>query len=175
MPIVAVNGSPSSGSSTGALAQAALDVAGEGMLVNVSDLDADALLLRAEHDSVRDAIAAIVDATIVVLATPVYRATFSGLLKVLLDQLPPDALHDTAVVLAANANSGAHYLALDTGGRAMVANLGGWTVPTVVYATPAGFVDKVPTAETVAAIRTALGEAATLAAALRQPGSGRLG
>jgi FMN reductase len=165
--VVAVNGSPSSTSSTAALANAALDVAGGGVLVNVADLDADALLLRGEHASVRDALHAISGASILVLATPVYRATFSGLLKLVLDQLPPDGLRGIPVVLIATAGSDLHFLALDTGGRAVVASLGGWTVPTVVYATPASFVDRVPTEETVGVLRSALAEAVSLRAAIR--------
>jgi len=165
MSIVAVNGSPSSTSSTSALTRAALDVAG-GALINVGDLDANALLLRGEHASVRDALSEIENATVLVLATPVYRATYSGLLKLLLDQLRPNALSGTAVVLAATAGSDLHYLSLDTGFRAVVASLGGWTVPTVVYATPASFVDKVPTASTIGTMRRALDEATTLSAAL---------
>jgi hypothetical protein len=43
--------------------------------------------------------------------------------------------------LVATAASPAHYLALDTGFRAVVASLEGWSVPTVVYATPADFDD----------------------------------
>jgi FMN reductase len=162
MTVVAVNGSPSSTSSTSALARAALDLAGSGSLINVGDLDADALLLRGDHESVRDALDEIAGATTLVLATPVYRATFSGLLKLVLDQLPPDALRGVAVVLAATAGSDLHFLSLDTGGRAVVASLGGWTVPTVVYVTPGGFVDKVPTAETQATLRRALDEASRI-------------
>jgi FMN reductase len=100
------------------LARAALDLAGGGSLVNVGDLDADALLLRGEHPSMRSALDAIANATTLVLATPVYRATFSGLLKLVLDQLPPDALRGVPVVLAATAGSDLHFLALDTGCRA---------------------------------------------------------
>ena len=166
MTVVAVNGSPSSTSSTSALARAALEVAGGGVLVNVGDLDADALLLRGEHSSVRDALAAIADATVLVLATPVYRATFSGLLKLVLDQLPPDSLRGVPVVLAATAGSDLHFLSLDTGCRAVVASLGGWTVPTVVYANPTAFVDKVPTEATLALLTRAVDEARLLAASL---------
>ncbi|MGZ4689592.1 MAG: hypothetical protein ACXWAY_08185, partial [Acidimicrobiia bacterium] len=59
MSVVAVNGSPSDISKTHALAAAAIDLAGGGQLINVGDLDADALLLRAKHPSVDDAVAAM--------------------------------------------------------------------------------------------------------------------
>jgi FMN reductase len=162
--VVAVNGSPSTTSKTHALAAAALELAGGGTLVNVSDLDADALLLRRQHESVGAAIDALVSAEVLVLVTPVYRATYSGLLKVVLDQLPTDALRGTAVVLAATAGSGAHYLALDTGLRAAVASLAGWSVPTVAYATGDDFdADGNPGARILDALRQGVEEARTVA------------
>jgi FMN reductase len=159
MSLVAVNGSPSDTSKTHALTVAAARL-GQGSVIDVSSLDANALVLRGEHPSVRDALAAISAATTLVLITPVYRATYSGLLKLVLDQLPPECLHNTAVVLAANGNSPAHFLSLDTGLRAVVASLGGWTVPTVVYATGADFgEDNEPNPELLGRLRAALAEA----------------
>jgi FMN reductase len=157
---VAVNGSPSTTSKTHALAAAALELVGGGTLVDVSSLDADALLLRGDDDSVRRALEAVGSADVLVLATPVYRATFSGLLKLVLDQLPTEALRGTAVVLVATAASPAHFLALDTGLRAVVASLAGWSVPTVVYATGEDFtVDNVPGDAILTDLRLALAEA----------------
>ena len=78
-------------------------------------------------------------ADVLVLVTPIYRATYSGLLKVLLDQLPAGALASKSCVLAATAGGPTHFLSLDTGMRALVASLDGWSVPTVVYATGADF------------------------------------
>ncbi len=43
------------------------------------------------------------------------------------------------MVLAATGASPAHFLSLDTGLRPVVASLGGWSVPTVVYATGEDF------------------------------------
>jgi FMN reductase len=102
-----------------------------------------------------------------VLATPVYRATYNGTLKAFLDRFPTDALVGTVVVLVATAASPAHFLSLDTGGRSVVASLGGWTVPTVVYATGADFEEGRPSAEVLGALRTALGQARALAGSLR--------
>ncbi len=98
-----------------------------------------------------------------VLVTPIYRATYSGLLKVLFDQFGPDALRGVPCILAATAGSPAHELALDTGFRSLVASLGGWSVPTVIYATPGDFdANKVPTQRVRELFRAALREAAAL-------------
>lgn len=49
----------------------------------------------------------------VLIATPVYKASFSGVLKSILDLLPQDALADKIVLPFACAGSMAHLLALD--------------------------------------------------------------
>ena len=69
-----------------------------------------------------------------------------------------------AVVLVATAAVPEHYLSLDTSGRALVASLEGWTVPTVVYATSGEIVDgKVSDAVRERLVK-ALDEAALVAA-----------
>ena len=139
--LVAVNGSPSSTSKTHALATLAIELAGGGTIIDVGALDGDALLLRGEHESVRSALDAMTAARPLVLVTPVYRATYSGLLKLLLDQLSPETFAGTPVVLATTGGSPAHFLSIDTGVRTVVTSLGGWSVPTPVYATGADFDD----------------------------------
>ena len=134
MGLVAVNGSPSDTSKTHAVATAAVELAGGGSVINVGDLDADALVLRGRHASVSDALEQVAAAQPLVLVTPVYRATYSGLLKLILDQLPTEAFDGKAVILAATGASPAHFLSIDTGFRSLVASLGGWSVPTVIYA-----------------------------------------
>ena len=103
---------------------------------------------------------AIDAASILVLVTPIYRATYSGLLKVVFDQLPAGGLEGKAAVLAATAGGPAHYLALDTGMRSLVASLDGWTVPTITYATPADFDEqKIPSENVRVSLAEALAEA----------------
>ncbi len=158
--LVVVSSGDSAASKTRALANAAIEMGGGGRLVDLVDLPADALLGRRQDQAVDDAVAAASSADILVLATPVYRATFNGALKAFLDRFPTDALLRTAVILAATA-------ALDTGGRSVVASLGGWTVPTVVYATGADFVDGAPGPTLLANLEVALGQARSLATGLR--------
>jgi FMN reductase len=56
-------------------------------------------------------------------------------LKVLLDQLPQQALLGKACILTATGGSAHHSLVIDTGLRPLVASLDGWSVPTSLYAT----------------------------------------
>lgn len=164
--LVAVSSGDSATSKTRALAVAALEVGGGGRLIDLIDLPADALLGRRQDDAVDDAVAVAASASVLVLATPIYRATFNGSLKAFLDRFEANALARTAVVLAATAGGPAHFLSLDTGGRSVVASLGGWTVPTVVYATSADFTDGQPSSAAVDALRTALAQARALGDAI---------
>lgn len=75
----------------------------------------------------------------VVLASPVHHASYSGLLKLALDEVPGDWLADTAVGLLA------HGSGPRTGGvvcehlRTVARALGGWVAPTQIAACPADF------------------------------------
>jgi FMN reductase len=139
MDLIAINASHSLASTTHHLAAAAVELHGSGRVVDLAALDPAALLGVGKDDHVQELLDAIPAAWGLVLVTPVYRATYSGLLKVVFDQLPQSALRGVPCVLAATAASPAHYLALDTGFRSLVASLDGWSVPTVAYATPADF------------------------------------
>ncbi len=171
MSLVAVSSGDSPTSKTRILAAAALERQGTGQLIDLIDLPADALLGRRQDDAVDRAVQAASDAAVLVLATPIYRATFNGSLKMFLDRFATDALARTVVVLVATAASPAHYLSLDTGGRSLVASLGGWTVPTVVYATGGDFVDGRASSRVLETLGRALDEAQLVAAAISRRGS----
>jgi FMN reductase len=141
MSLVVVHAGESASSRTRAVAVAALNAGGGGELIELSRLSADGLLGRSPDAEVDAAVAAASAASILVLASPVYRATVAGALKAFLDRFPTGGLAGVAVVLAATAAVPEHYLSLDTSGRALVASLEGWTVPTVVYATSGDVVD----------------------------------
>jgi FMN reductase len=163
MSLVVVHAGESASSRTRAVALAALEIGGGGELVELSQLPADGLLGRSADPGVEAAVAAASGASILVLASPVYRATVSGALKAFLDRFATGALAGTAVVLIATAAIPEHYLSLDTGGRALVASLDGWTVPTVVYATTADVVDGVVGDAVRDRLARALDEAALVA------------
>ncbi|MBO0743094.1 MAG: NAD(P)H-dependent oxidoreductase, partial [Hyphomicrobiaceae bacterium] len=70
----------------------------------------------------------------VVLATPIYKAAYSGLLKAFLDLLPQDGLHGKWIWPLATGGSPAHTLALDHSLRPVLDNLGAHQVVPSVYA-----------------------------------------
>jgi FMN reductase len=102
------------------------------------DLPADALLLAQAHDPVLQAAArAMQDARVVLVATPIYKAAYSGLLKTFLDLLPQDALRGKTVVPLATGGSPAHLLALDYALKPVLGALGARDIRDAVYATDA--------------------------------------
>ena len=168
MELLAVNASHSISSTTHNLAAAAVELHGSGRVTDLATLDPAGLLGIGNDDTVQALLAEMATAWALVLVTPIYRATYSGLLKVLFDQLPQAALRDVPCVLAATAASPAHYLAIDTGFRSLVASLDGWTVPTVAYATPSDFDEAKRPGD---AVRGRLDQALQEAALLRSGGA----
>ncbi len=137
--LLALNGSPSTNSKTHALGALGVELAGAGRVIDLSELDAEGLLGRRSAPDVVAALDEIRSARVVLVVTPVYRATYSGLLKVLFDQFEQNALANVVCILAATGGSTHHFLALDTGLRPLVASLAGISVPTAVYATGEDF------------------------------------
>ncbi len=71
-----------------------------------------------------------------ILATPIYKATFSGLFKSFIDLLDNDALLARPVILAATGGSARHALAVDMALRPLAGYLRALAVPTALYAAP---------------------------------------
>src|SRR5712691_5942977 len=87
LAVVGISGSPSPTSKSRVLVEYAL-----AQLVALAALPAEPLLGRGTAATVITALEAATRAGIIVAGTPVYRATYSGLLKVFFDLLPQDSL-----------------------------------------------------------------------------------
>ena len=83
----------------------------------------------------------IAAADAVLLASPVYRGSFTGALKNLLDLVPVEALRDKPVGIVAMGATLHHYLGVDWHLRAVLAWFGALTLPTSVYLESAHFKD----------------------------------
>ena len=127
-------------------------------------MPAEALLGRRVDREVAQAVQSVLDAGIVVVSTPIYRATYSGLLKVFFDLLPQDALARTVAIAIATGGGPGHLLAVDHGLRPLLASVGAVVVATGVYGTDAQFRAGVPEPALVERIERATLEAASLAA-----------
>lgn len=167
LTVVAVNGSPSHPSRSRALAARAVELLGGGRIIDLAELDPAALLALSSDAAVDEARDAIAAADIVVIATPVYRATYTALTKSIFDLLPPEGLERTVVIPIASGHGRDHRLAVDHGLRPLVASLEGWTTPTGVYATREDVDDEGAISETLGiALERAAREARFAAGAL---------
>jgi FMN reductase len=143
--VLAINGSIQAGGKTGALAAETV-AQGGGEVLDLATLDAEAMLGRRKDAGFDRAIELVAAAERLVIVTPIYRATYSGVLKAFFDLLPQAALRGSVSLLAGTGASPAHYLALDTGLRPLVASLEGWSAPSILYATGNDFdADGAPT------------------------------
>jgi FMN reductase len=129
MSILTLSGSPSAQSRSGlvlAHLRAALEAAGERTRhLDLRELPAGPLLAaRVDDAAIAAATHAVSEAQVVVLATPVYKAAYSGLLKAFLDLLPQTGLRDKIVLPIATGGSLAHALAIDYALRPVLSALG---------------------------------------------------
>ena len=118
MLVVTLGGSPSQRSRSGVLLEHAkrwLNQQGvEVVSYQVRDFPAEDLLhARFDSPKIIDLLQQIENADGLVIATPVYKASFSGALKTVLDLLPERALSHKVVLPIATGGSIAHMLAVD--------------------------------------------------------------
>ncbi|WP_428421329.1 NADPH-dependent FMN reductase [Methylibium sp.] len=143
--ILSLLGSPSARSRSGTLlAQLearlalALDDGHAVVRLALRELPAEALLRGDGSDrAIAGAVAAVRDARLLLIATPIYKAAYSGLLKTFLDLLPLDALRGKTIVPLATGGSSAHLLALDYALKPVLAALGARDIRDAVYASDA--------------------------------------
>ena len=142
MSTLLIAGSPSERSRSAALLDAvAQRLTVRGALVervHIRDLSPQALLLAdAHHRSISQALAQVAQARVLVVSTPVYKAAYSGVLKVFLDLLPQTALQGKTVLPLATGGSPHHMLALDYALRPVLQSLGAKHILPGIYATDA--------------------------------------
>jgi FMN reductase len=127
--IVTITGSPSEGSRTAQLAKdvgASLVARGFKVAsIDVRDLPAaDLVYARIQSEPISAALGLIERARGVVLCSPVYKASYSGVLKTFLDLLPQTGLAGKVALPLMTGGSIAHVLALDYAFRPVLAALG---------------------------------------------------
>ena len=108
-------------------------------LLDLNEVPAEALLGRRAKPALDAAFGQVADARIVLLGTPTYRATYSGLLKTFFDLLPREALAGKVVGAVATGAVPMHALMLDHGLRPLVASLGGLSAAGLLYVTDAEY------------------------------------
>ena len=142
MSALLLAGSPSQHSRSAALLDdVAQRLRGRGAQVDrihIRDLSPQALLLAdTGHPSISQAVAQVAAARVLVVSTPVYKAAYSGVLKVFLDLLAQTALQGKTVLPLATGGSPHHMLALDYALRPVLQSLGAKHILPGIYATDA--------------------------------------
>ncbi|HYN58895.1 MAG TPA: NADPH-dependent FMN reductase [Rubrivivax sp.] len=145
MQLVALSGSPSARSRSAwllQLAQTRLEaVVRQASTLTLRDLPAQPLLAAdAQHPAIQAALQSVAQADVVLVATPIYKAAYSGLLKTFLDLLPAEALRDKIVLPLATGGSSAHLLALDYALKPVLCALGARSILDGVFAADAQLV-----------------------------------
>ena len=127
--ILAISGSPSRSSHTALLVEHSIDrlsVTGfDASHLEVRRLPAEELLRgQAEAPELSRAVDAVALADGIIVATPVYKASYTGLLKTFLDLLPQSALAGKTVLPLVTGGTVAHLLAIDYALRPVLTALG---------------------------------------------------
>ena len=92
-------------------------------------------------DDTAKVVGVLAEADAVLLASPVYRASFTGALKNLLDLTPLETLRAKPIGIVAMGASPHHYLGVDWQLRGVLAWFGALVAPTSVYLESAHFKD----------------------------------
>lgn len=89
--------------------------------------------------SVQAAQQRLAQADLLVVGTPIYKASYTGLLKHFFDLLDPDSLRGKVAILAATGGSEHHALALEHQLRPLLSFFGVHTVPSSLYVRDTAF------------------------------------
>ena len=140
MTVLLIAGSPSAPSRSAVLLDAVAarlalrEVPAE--RIAIRELPPHALVLgEASHPALQQAADRLQRADAIVIATPVYKAAYSGVLKLFLDLLPQSALRGKTVLQLATGGSPHHMLALDYALRPVLQSLAARQILPGVYAT----------------------------------------
>ena len=136
--IVTISGSPSANSRSAAVLEYASEVF-RCRCLNVSNIDVrdfaadDLMFARFDSPAVKRSQELVQQAKAIVIATPVYKASYTGVLKAFLDLLPPNALRDKIVLPIATGGTLAHLLCIDYALKPVLGALGAQHVFQGIY------------------------------------------
>ena len=110
--VVVISGHPRPGSRTLELAKAVGEQfasrRGDANFATVDVAELGPALLMPANGATGEALLEVQDATLLIVATPTYRGTYSGALKVLMDQLPANALAGVLAIPVVTAEVQSH-------------------------------------------------------------------
>jgi len=136
--ILIVSGSPASVSRTAAIASFISNILVEGgnevEQLSVRDIPAEALLhAQFNHPEIKKAQQLVERSDALIVVSPVYKASFPGILKSFFDLLPEKGLDGKKVLAIASGGSIAHLLTLEYAFKPLFSTLGAREIPQGVY------------------------------------------
>lgn len=142
LSMVRINGSPSAQSRTGVLVDAvgdaiarALPVEDHSVSLSLAGKDIMSGLTRSEISEDGERMLRLAErADLLIVGTPIFRASYTGLLKHFFDLVDIDAMRGRKVVLCATGGSAMHGLVLEHQLRPLMSFFSMLTVPTTLYA-----------------------------------------
>lgn len=145
--IVAISGGLNAPSKTEALLQTLVERLAKAIPIQVhfikfseiAPLLGGAIYRNQLPQQVQDDLATVENADALIVGTPVYRASFTGLFKHFFDFIEQNALIDVPVLLAASGGSERHALVLEHQLRPLFSFFQAQTLPIGVYATDRDF------------------------------------
>jgi FMN reductase len=123
------------------------------------------------HPDVKKLLGRIESSDLLVVGSPVYKGSYSGLFKHVFDLVDRDALRGKTVLLAATGGSDQHALVIEHQLRPLFSFFGAHTVPTGIYANESDFADyeTIANAALLRRIERAVDQAADLGRRLDLP------
>ncbi|EJJ31437.1 FMN reductase [Rhizobium sp. CF142] len=118
----------------------------------VADLDAEA----------RTVIRSIIEAEALVIGSPTYKGSYTGLFKHVFDLLDPADLRGKPIILTATGGGDRHSLVVEHQLRPLFAFFEAFVLPTAIYASSRDFNDGEPSTAIIGRVNQALAEASFL-------------
>jgi FMN reductase len=136
--ILIISGSPATASRTAAIASFVGNILVEGgnevVHLSVRDFPAEGLLhAQFNHPEIKKAQKIVERSDALIVVSPVYKASFPGILKSFFDLLPEKSLDGKKVLAIASGGSIAHLLSLEYAFKPLFSTLGAREIPQGVY------------------------------------------
>jgi FMN reductase len=135
---------------------------------DIEDLGSSLTAARAVADldpAAQRVIRTIIEADALVIGSPTYKGSYTGLFKHVIDLLEPSDLRGKPIVLTATGGGDRHSLVVEHQLRPLFAFFEAFVTPTAIYATGRDFIDGAPSPAILGRVNQALGEASLLISA----------
>ncbi|MGO6747863.1 FMN reductase [Rhizobium ruizarguesonis] len=132
---------------------------------DVEDLGTSLAAARSVADldpSAKKVIQTIIEAEALVIGSPTYKGSYTGLFKHVFDLLDPADLRGKPVILTATGGGDRHSLVVEHQLRPLFAFFEAFVLPTAIYASSRDFTDGIPSTAILGRVNQALAEASVL-------------